>query len=178
MDPRRDPRMAGCVKRWHTWPHVREQTVADHTWQVTRVLLAIWPLAPRELLVYAMVHDVGEIGTGDMPFPIKRDNPVLKKEADRIEQSTHLSMCVPWGLPSQQPIHLMWKDVFKLAEFIEMWEDGHHEAMLGNRFAEPVIRRCQDEIIARSKALMADEPAIVDAASNYCSRRRLEWGVL
>jgi hypothetical protein len=169
--------MAGCLKRWHSWSHVREQTVADHSWHVMRILLAVWPEAPRELLVHCLVHDVGEIGTGDMPYPVKKDNPVLKREADRIEGDTHLSMCIPWGLPSAQPMPALWKDVFKLAEFVEMWEDAQHELMMGNRFCQPVADRCWSEIDERAEALAAHEPEIAGRASWYCARRRREWGL-
>ena len=177
MNIRQDPRMAGCVLRWHTWPHLREQTVADHTWQTMRMLLAIWPLAPQEMLVYVLGHDAGEIATGDMPYPVKKNNPALKREADRIEKEARLAMCIPWGFPPSRPIPEPWMVIFKLAEFMEMWEDGHHELMLGNRFAAPVVTRCWTEIAVRLESLEESEPLIVERAKMYTERRRVEWGI-
>ena len=53
-----DPRRAGDVLRYHTWPHVQPQTVAHHSWNIgcvvamfskrvtTEVMVSKWP-SPR-----------------------------------------------------------------------------------------------------------------------------------
>jgi hypothetical protein len=141
-----DPRRASQVARFHTWPCVRRQLIDAHSYQVLRVLLAIWPGAPRRLLLHCVTHDLGEMATGDLPFPVKRDNPDLKSTTSRLEKSYHLSMCNPWGLPP--PVELTGEETtaFKLAEFIEMMEYGLEELNMGNRYAQLVVSRCRSAI--------------------------------
>ncbi len=75
-----DPRQAGLVRRYHTWAVTRDQTVAEHSWQVARVLLAIWPDVPRHLIIHCLTHDLGERAGGDLPYPVKRDSAILVAE--------------------------------------------------------------------------------------------------
>lgn len=181
---RDDPRMAGCVLRYHTWPHVRPQSNAEHSWQVVRLLLAIWSECPREVIVYAQNHDVGEIGTGDIPFPIKRDNPVVKREMDRIEERTQLSMCIPWGL--QRPtLTLFEKYVVKIADMLEMWEWSIQEQSLGNQFANIVRERTGGWLLTelmQQTDWQSDQartwwPAIRTDIRQYMARRIKTWPV-
>lgn len=111
-----------------------------------RILLAIWPDVPKEILVHALLHDIGEVATGDLPFPTKLKNPDLKKIMDDAEHAAHLSMCLPWGLPP--PGRLVGQEIgiFKIADYIEMWEWALDEIALGNSLAVPVRDRCMREI--------------------------------
>lgn len=168
--------MAGCVARWHARPKLRPQSIGEHSWQALRILLAIWPQAPRELMVHAVVHDIGEIVAGDPPFPVKRDNPDLKSISDRIERGAHLAMVLPWGLPAPAELHPIWRAVFKLAESIEMWEDNMQESLLGNEFARVNIeadRERLDEMAEKVRIL--GEPEVADRACWYMARREKEW---
>lgn len=164
-----DPRTAGRVSRYHTWPHVREQSVGEHTWQVMRILLAIWPEAPRELLVETIFHDAGERVSGDAPYPIKAQNPTLKSEMDRIERAGRLEMTA-WGAVAPLPISEQERAVLKLAEFIEMMEWGLDELALGNQSARLVVLRCQD---AAKEILNGDllGQKIKERAVAYINRR-------
>lgn len=60
------------VTRWHTEPTVRHETVATHSYHVAMTLLSIFEeQCSRELLVAALIHDLGERVTGDWPAPVK-----------------------------------------------------------------------------------------------------------
>jgi len=67
------------VTRWHMVRTGRDQTVADHSWAVTVLALRmaeelVAPLTVDEradLMVYALLHDIHEIETGDLPTPAK-----------------------------------------------------------------------------------------------------------
>ena len=115
-DPvRTDARMAGDVRRYHTWPVHHQQTIAHHSWNVARILLEIWPDAPRSAIVYAITHDLGEVGTGDIPFPIKRENPDLKAIMDRLEHA------VVEGLGLEIPeLDPQWTTAMKICDLLEM----------------------------------------------------------
>ncbi len=136
-----DPRSAGQVTRYHTWARIREQSVGEHTWQLMRILLAIWPDCPREVLVEAMFHDVGERVTGDAPYPVKAESPPLKVEMDRLENGARLAMTA-WGAVARLPLDEETRVVIKMAEFIEMAEWGMDEVALGNQNAVLVRDRC------------------------------------
>jgi 5'-deoxynucleotidase YfbR-like HD superfamily hydrolase len=155
--------------RYHTWPHIHEQTVGEHSMQVMRIILALYPEAPRHLLIHCMTHDVGEMVSGDPPYPVKRNNADLKKICDRIERDAHLSMCLPWALPGPQVLTEEEHDVFKLAEFIEMAEWGIDEVRLGNTEGLEVIDRCLDAM----RSLLECVSIPVRSAANLYLKRRM-----
>lgn len=128
-----DPRLAGGIKRWHIHPVVHQQTVAEHSWNVARILLALWPEAPRELLVEALFNDTGEIATGDPPSTLKQRHPNLRDMYSKMEHDARVEMVLPWGLPGPHPIigHESW--ALKMADMMEMLEYALGEMRLGNR---------------------------------------------
>lgn len=179
---RDDIRLAGRVSRWHTWPHIREQSVAEHTWQVLRILMAIWPgVLPGRLTAYVVAHDIGEIRVGDPPYPIKADNPVLKREMDRLEGEAQGELCADWMLDCPPSLTETERFAFKLAEFIEMWEWGWEEELLGNRFAIKVKERCLDvamkKFIEPHRGELADSSRAIIAskALSYIALRTKKW---
>lgn len=172
IDIRTDPRLAGEVSRYHTWPHIRQQSIAEHSWQVMRVLLAIYPMASRGLLIHCMNHDAGEIGTGDIPYPIKKENPELKKIMDNLESETIGVMASKWNFPVPALLSPEEKIVFKIAEFIEMWEWALKEQLLGNKFAEVVASRCLEEAFSLCRKISQD---IAELAQRYIVTRTTEW---
>lgn len=68
---------ASNVKRWHTVPTVWTQSVAEHQWNVSMIseCLALKMGLNDEhlfsLIRIALLHDIEEIWTGDMPSPHK-----------------------------------------------------------------------------------------------------------
>lgn len=172
IDIRTDPRLAGEVSRYHTWPHIRQQSVGEHSWQVARILLSIHPTASRSMLIHCIIHDAGEIGTGDVPYPIKKENPNLKVIMDELEDETVNAMGVKWNFPVPILLSPEEKIIFKLAEFIEMWEWALKEQMLGNKFAEVVASRCLEEAFSLCKKINQD---IAELARSYIQARKAEW---
>lgn len=69
------------VKRWHTVNTIRQQTLADHSWAVTIIVLALYDemlkrgivsgVPTSETIIKALMHDVDEVYTGDVPAPQK-----------------------------------------------------------------------------------------------------------
>lgn len=138
-------RLAGDVKRYHTWPVIRQQTNADHSWNCLRIYTQIWGVPSFKVMLHLMFHDLGELGTGDIPFPLKRNNPALKEALDAEEVSARLRMgIVLWGLDDVERLRV------KLCDLLEMNEYGHVERKLGNAFAQPV---CDDTWDAFHKLL-------------------------
>lgn len=139
-----DPRVAGEIRRYHTWSVHRDQSVGEHSWQIMRIMLAIWPRCPRRLLIHAVIHDMPEMG-GDISYPFKVIFPELKSLMTRVENYVaHEQMNN--GRPSIVSLSPYEHLVFKICEWIEMWEYGLHEHNLGNRYAEKIVERMIAEI--------------------------------
>lgn len=162
-----DPRHAGQVLRFHTWPVHRQQTVGEHSWQIARIMVTIWPECPRMLLLHAVTHDVGEMA-GDVPYPFKRNNPNLKREMTLSEAGVHRSMTARWNLPRPQEMPEVYHQFFKMCEYIEMWEYGLMEQNMGNRYGTIVATRMQ---LAACTLIGKMPEDIQRAARIYCDVR-------
>lgn len=131
-------RLAAEVRRFHTWPVLRQQTIAEHSWQVLRIYEALWGWPSPRLTRHIQYHDCGEIVTGDLPYPTKSLNPELKRTIDLAEKEGLAKM----GIELEE-ITVGEHKQFKLAHLIEMFEYGLEELCMGNTFAEPVASRCK-----------------------------------
>lgn len=60
------------VQRYHTVTTLKAETVGHHAHGVALICLLLDPLASRELLRAALVHDLAEQHVGDIPSPAKR----------------------------------------------------------------------------------------------------------
>jgi len=139
-----DPRVAGEIRRYHTWSVVNHQTVGCHTWQIMRILLTVWPRCPRRLLIYAVIHDMTEMG-GDIPYPFKAMFPDLKSIMLHVDNHV-IREQMKFGRPETVILSPYETLVFKLCEWIEMWEYGLHEMNMGNRYAAKIAERMYREI--------------------------------
>jgi hypothetical protein len=62
--------LAGKVRRWHTHATL-QQTVADHSHGVALLLMKLCPEPTPNMIKYALLHDMGEWKSGDMPSSAK-----------------------------------------------------------------------------------------------------------
>lgn len=77
--------MAGSeVKRYHTVTTLREETVGHHSHGVAMLCQMLDPNASRELLLGALLHDLAEHQTGDIPSPAKREYGI-GQQVDELE---------------------------------------------------------------------------------------------
>lgn len=132
-----DPRLAGGVLRYHTWPTIQRQTVAEHTWQMLRILTTI--VAGKDLtlslLIEAIFHDAGELGPGDAPYPSKMNSPNYALASKDLERRAREQMVEEWGIPGDQLLTPNSKDILKVVDHLESWEFSLHEIELGNQHA-------------------------------------------
>lgn len=143
-----NPRLAGQVVRYHTWPTLRSQTIAEHCWQIMRIYCELFGMPGSEAWHYMLHHDTGEIATGDIPFPVKSKNPLLKKEVDRIEYDALCDMNIPQY--SFAP-HIRWR--IKICDLLEMMEFGLQEECLGNTFAAPITKATAEAVRTMTEAV-------------------------
>ncbi len=165
---RSDTRMAGRVVRYHTWPFITRQDVSQHSWQVWRIVRAIWGnRIPWDVTEQIMLHDCGELRTGDAPYPIKRDNPELKKVMDRLEETALAEQGV-W-LTS---LDSLWKWRIKVAHTIEMMETGMDELAAGSAFGSTVVMQMAEWLPQQLAAFPGGYPdADVAAVNAYVADR-------
>lgn len=168
-----DPRIAGQVTRYHTWPRHRDQSVGEHSWQIIRILLTLWPAAPRKMLVHATFHDANEM-VGDIPYPGKKRRPELKKLMSELEAMNAQDMRAKWSIPPYPVLNEYEQGVFKLCEYLEMWEYGLCEQNLGNRYGAKVAMRMLVEAAVALESLeppSGDYPDLRPAARRYVDAR-------
>lgn len=178
---RNDARLAGRVKRYHTWPYIREQSVAEHSWQLLRILLCIWPTVPAHVMSYVVRHDCGEIKTGDAPYPVKAENNDISVGMNRVEEEALAELEATGFLILGEDVTDEEKWVVKTAEFIEMWEWGAEELLMGNQFARLVAQRCAKVARERIGLVLHDRKEgelMFDAANlaaQYMRKRDVIW---
>lgn len=136
-----DTRLSGQVTRYHTWPRVREQSVAEHSWQLLRIYSCVVDQLDQDFVLHCIYHDTAEIVTGDLPYPIKSKTPELKKSIDQLEVETIAKQGDYWN-PS--PYHMTEEQLqlFKMIEMVEMFEWGLDEMMHGCQYGSIVADRC------------------------------------
>lgn len=157
-------RFSGAVKRYHTWPVLRADTVGEHTWNVLRIYVELFGPPAPEVTVYVIHHDSPEVYTGDPPFPIKRDNPDVKAGYDRMEREFEERHGLSGGeLSPDDRIRV------KVCDLIDMWEFGMVEMAMGNTLAENIVLRTSENVERLSQGLSERER---DKVRNYLHSTR------
>ena len=168
VDIESDPRHAGGIRRYHTWPVIRQQTVAEHTWQVMRIMMTVdVGMCTTRLMHYAVLHDVGEMA-GDIPWPGKRNSRRLKEAMDEAEKRVRGDMVRKWNLPSLPVLTDAERAFFKCCECLEMWEFGMQERSMGNRYGTVIEAR----MIADAMGYLHELPTdTIERVQQYVERR-------
>lgn len=139
--------LAGKVKRYHTWPMIHPQSVAEHCWRVANLYVDIFGMPRAEVLYYCLNHDSGELSAGDPPFGVKRNVHGYQEAHRRAEQMGLLNLGI--RLPELTELELV---KVKICDLCEMHETGLHEMRLGNSYAEPIV----EDTIAMANKLVAE----------------------
>ena len=163
-----DPRAAGMVTRYHTWPLVRKQQVNEHTWNALRILLTIAPdYCGYDVVAWGVVHDLGEYDAGDMPHSAKKANPVLAERLEEVESSARLKLLSKWEMRVPHPTHLELM-LFKYSELLEMWEFGLEEIESGCVHG----RGIRDNAMSAAEEIFGMLPeSVQESARRYIARR-------
>jgi hypothetical protein len=108
---------SGQTNRYQTEAKVMEQQVDAHSWGVAAIIISCHPDPSANLLKHAILHDCAEWrGPGDISYRVKSVSPILKAEADRIEDAEFARMDV--GLPAlteHEDQWLKWADMAEVA---------------------------------------------------------------
>lgn len=144
-------RDAGVVKRSHTCRTLMDRNVAEHSHGVAMLVLALYErigyTPSAALLAAALVHDLSEIATGDVPAPVKRHNPDLKRMLNELSTKWEHDMGVRYEIDAEEQHILLWCDRMDFALY------ALEEVTMGNRFF--------DEYLIRITEWLAEMPAPV-----------------
>ena len=134
-------RHAGGVERYHTWPTLRRQTVAEHSYHVIRIYFELFGPPSPNVTTYILFHDSPEVKYGDPPFPAKRESPELKSVYSHLEENYYRETLGydPRSRLTEEEIVKV-----KVCDLLEMWEFGVVELQMGNGYAHPIIQRTLD----------------------------------
>lgn len=168
VDIESDPRHGLQVRRYHTWRVLQTQTTGEHSAQIMRIMLTVWPDVPRHMLVHAVLHDIGEMA-GDLPYPVKRNDPELKERMTRAELRVHKKMSEKFMLPGPVCLTEQENYFFKFCEYLEMWEHCLQERNMGNRYATVMSTRM---LIAASTLMGKLSHEIQERARRYVELRQ------
>lgn len=172
---------AGETRRFHTWPVLRSQNVADHSWHVAmlgHLLYGQEEPGMRAVFMWAlMTHDMAECQMGDIPSPAKRRMDTLLELEDKSKTFRQ-----QWGEAEQE---VMSKYAFDFEKFLDEEElrrfklvdamEGAMycvtERMMGNkRIAEPFKNFCK---YINEKLVDIDEEVPLEPRSKTVHER--EW---
>ena len=157
------------IARWALMRNTRTENVQEHSYEaavLSHALAVIGrdvfhkDLNPDRTAAAALFHDAPEIITGDMPTPIKYNNPALKDAYKRVEaaaQDKLLSMLPPELAPAYEPlVRESEKDVgryVKAADKLAAWLKCQEELKAGNG----EFGRAADETMAALRSMNMEE---------------------
>jgi 5'-deoxynucleotidase YfbR-like HD superfamily hydrolase len=141
-----DTRLAGQLRRYHTWPVIGQQTIAEHTWNLLRIYFCICDKVDPHMVFHITFHDIGEHFTGDIPYPVKRDDHLLKEHMDAAEFRSFAEQMNHWNCFKPTLLNNADRDLFKQIELIEMAEFGMDQINLGNNHGFIIATRCLEAV--------------------------------
>ena len=153
------------ITRWVLMRNTRQESVCEHSYDVAVLAHALAVLTNRrfggnvdegQCVLLALYHDAPEILTGDMPTPVKYDNPAIReayKQVEEVSAGKLLSMLPEDIRGDYQPLFFTggeWeqekrlvKAADKLSALIKCVEElgqGNREFLRARRSIEDAIR--------------------------------------
>jgi len=129
--------MAGRVKRYHTWPVLHQESVAEHSWRAAMLYCELFGTPRAEVMYYLLTHDCGELKAGDPPFPVKLEHPAYAQAHAEAEAAGKQLL----GVVHPELLDLSSSELglCKVCDMLQMLEFGAMELAMGNRFAGPIV---------------------------------------
>ena len=138
------------IRRWGLMRNTKIENDMEHAFQTAMIAHAIALLGneryersynAERIAVLGMYHDASEVITGDLPTPIKHNNPAIKKEYHKLEaiaQKRLLTMLPADIMPDYEPLiepdetTAEWR-IVKAADKISAYLKCAEERSAGNR---------------------------------------------
>lgn len=127
---------AASVSRYHTERTGACQSVADHSFRVGLLILHLCAGEEKEydvgrLLKAALLHDLPEAATGDIPSPTKWKNPDLRRMLDVLEEDWRKEYGAHFTLTPNESA------ILKAADALELCFHCREQVTMGNRYMLP-----------------------------------------
>ena len=145
-----DIMLAQDVKRWTIVRTIRDQSLAEHTFNVvmiSRAIAANLGIDDTKIIKYALDHDLDEILTGDIPTPAK----------DRLKISTSYDGKSFEECNSQEASIVALADIIEAIAFITDNQVGRHAHVVADYLMNRYQRRCD--------LVGAMDPKLIDACN-------------
>lgn len=124
------------VKRYHTIDLLVPETVGHHSANMAVLVTMIYPECTLEMLKWALLHDIAEQWTGDVPAPAKWASPALKSALDELESRMLSEYAIGLAdLGSHE------RAVLKQADMLDLCFKMAEEVAMGNTTAKPLLKR-------------------------------------
>lgn len=129
----------GRVSRYHCNPPLAHlhQSNADHQWGVVAILFALHPNPTLALIHEGAFHDAGELGSGDLAYPVKQRHPEHAAAHEVVEARARLEAGVPaFELTDEDRAWLKLADRLEAYLYMKLhgqqgqWNEGHIAAVL------------------------------------------------
>lgn len=131
------------INRWGLMRNSRQENLSEHTLEVAYIAHALALMSgmePSRAVFCALYHDCSEIITGDLPTPIKYDNPEIRHSYRQIEHTaaTRLLSTLPEKLAEQYMPCFFEEDeqvkkIVKAADKLSALMKCIEEIQMGNR---------------------------------------------
>ncbi|HIR47520.1 MAG TPA: 5'-deoxynucleotidase [Candidatus Caccousia avicola] len=156
------------IRRWGLMRCTREENLCEHSFETAVLAHALALLrnerfggsvSPERAAALALFHDASEIFTGDLPTPVKYDNPALRSAYAQVEshaRSRLLSMLpedlrpayrplLEEGGPDEEELRRIVKAADKLSALIKCMEERRAGNAEFSR-AEQTLRRAVEDM--------------------------------
>ena len=143
-------RRGNIVNRYHTEPMVVGETVGHHCANVGCILIHMHhpDLPSREIMVHALLHDVAEQYTGDIPAPVKETHSRVADAIKRAEEEWE-AVNVSTTLQMDEYDAL----VFKFADSFDCLLKCVDELRMGNINFKPIYVRAEQYAVEAARQL-------------------------
>lgn len=137
-------RSGGAVNRWHTQPITESQDNAQHSFNAA-IMADMIARNHKEadnlkVLRYMLIHDVPEIGIGDVPYPTKRENPALRAELKAAELKwCSENLAPPYKELMTQGLNDCERQICELCDQLEALFKVLEDYMKGNRLITHIV---------------------------------------
>lgn len=134
-------RAGGKVERCHTIPREGSYSVASHSWGVAMIMHQIWPEDFQRLCLICLTHDVTERFTGDIPYPLISNSPVIRRELKDISAKISAKL----GIPSEASLSDEDYVKLKACDQLELWTWAREQVYRsGNTFAFEIVTALEE----------------------------------
>jgi len=132
------------IERWNHHPHIRHQSVAAHSFNVTIITYMLCGILGEEIFTYqeamrqALWHDFSESVTGDVSPLVKRYAQWDEVDRRAVQEAGQISTSHRYDVILPKDKELI--PIVKLADCLDAWMYARNECNLGNTMGFEDIR--------------------------------------